>query len=139
MSQAGMNVLTVIGLILGAIGGWLACPLRRDRRLASAMAAMKRDIEFETSLVQQLQDRSASSTRSQRQVLQRIEEGRPEQAKRLLAGDIAAYYESWKANTEHRLTPAIEEELAAIERCAESSASIRAALQQPGTKEQTND
>ena len=134
-----MNVYTIIGLIVGAVGGWLVCQLRADRRLSTQLAAMKRNLEFETLLVQQLQDGSAACTGSQRRVLRRIEEGRLEQAKRLLAGAVAAYYQSWKGNSEQRLTPAIAQELAAIERDAESVPSLRAALQCPSTKEQTSD
>jgi hypothetical protein len=68
-----MNAFTIIGIIVGAIGGWVVCQLRSNHQLNSAMAHMKNALEFQKLLVQQLQLRSAHNTGSQRRVLRRIE------------------------------------------------------------------
>jgi hypothetical protein len=136
--QVAMNSYTIFGVILGTIAGWLVCRFAGNRQLDVHLAAIKREIEFQMSLVKELQDRHASETGTYRWVLRLIEQGRLEQAKRLLAGRIAVYYDSWKGNTGQRLTSTIQHELTAIERDAESLPSIRGALQRHGEADQTN-
>jgi hypothetical protein len=100
-----------------------------SHRLKAVTDIVKGDIKFEASLVQQLQERSAGDTGSKRRVLQRIEQGRHEQAKRLLIAEIASYYQSWKEKSNQGMTSSIVHELEAIEKAAESIPSLRAAIQ----------
>ncbi len=137
--ELAMNVLTIIGVLVGAVGGYLVCQFHLGRQFSTALAAMERDLEFETSLVRQLQERSATYIGAQRHVLRHVEQGHLEHVRSCLASAVAAYYQSWKGNSEQRLTPAVAQDLAAIERDAESVPSLQAALRRPSADHPTSD
>jgi len=135
-----MHLPTIIALLIGAILGWLACHYQHLRTEHHLRAEIQRGLQFQTSLVQQLQERSAGEARDRRTALQSLEQGRHDHVMRLLAGSVAAYYHSWKAAPEsNRMSQRVGQELKEIEKAAELSNTLRLAIQNTSGNEGKRD
>jgi hypothetical protein len=138
-----MAISIIIGVLVGAVFGWISCRLvyeqrnrkkqhGRDRVLREALQRGAKDDKFITELHAQFGDpeclRQTAEAELDLVVLAKLDSGDISEAKRGLIFKVAQFYHKWSTAQDRPVPTEVQQLLSAIKEAADSYESVKAAV-----------